>query len=88
MDIGYLTNEYMTQIQKLTDSQLIKYVERVGEKIRETGIVPDKWVYCRRELERRGYMYWFFTGKVILRQIFPSKEDAVKYLNQKISIQR
>lgn len=55
----------MTQIQKLTDSQLIKYVERVGEKIRETGIVPDKWVYYRRELERRGYIFWFYTGKVI-----------------------
>lgn len=88
MDIGFLINEVMTQIQKLTDSQLIKYVERVGEKIRETGIVPDKWVYYRRELERRGYIFWFYTGKVIRRQIFPSKEDAVKYLNQKISIQR
>ena len=78
----------MTQIQKLTDTQLIKYVERVGKQIRETGIVPAKWVYYRRELERRGYMYWFFTGEVIKRHIFPSKEEAVKYLNQKITIQR
>lgn len=55
----------MTQIQKLSDSQLIEYVERVGEKIRETGEVPNKWVCYRRELERRGYIFWFYTGKVI-----------------------
>lgn len=55
----------MSQIQKLTDSQLITYVERVAAKIRETGEVPDKWVCYRRELERRGYIFWFYTGKVI-----------------------
>lgn len=68
----------MTHVQTLSTEQLISYVERVGAKIPDIGIVPDKWVAYRRELERRGYQYWFFTGKVIEKQS-QVREDLLKY---------
>lgn len=61
----------MTQIQMQSDEKLIKYVETHCENFP----LSDKWVACKKELERRGYMFWFYTCKVIR----PEQPARVRY---------
>lgn len=69
----------MTQIQSYSDEKLISYVEKHAKDL---PMVSDRWVACRKELERRGYIFWVYTGKVQKSTILLGMEEIRRRLNQ------
>lgn len=69
----------MTQIQSYSDERLISYVEKHAKDL---PMVSDRWVACRKELERRGYIFWVYTGKVQKSTILLGMEEIRRRLNQ------